>query len=178
MYATFGTERVFREPPLAEVVVGLRDLAVNLIVTIGRHGDPSLFGAQPANVYIERYIPQSLLLPHCAAVVTHGGWNTMIQSLSFGLPTVVIPMGNGQEDQADRLEAVGAGLRISNASWTPQAIRDAMNSVMQDREYREQAQRLRREGDALPGLESAVDLIERLAVEQQPLFGHWSGVSR
>ncbi len=169
-YATFGTERVFRPPPLAEVIAGLRDLTLNLIVTVGRHGDPSVFGSQPASVQIERYIPQSLLLPYCDAVVTYGGWNTMIQSLSVGLPMVVIPMGNVQEDQADRLAAVGAGRRISDSDWTPRPIGDAMSNVLDDLSYRAQAQCLRQEWDALPGLGSAVGLLARLTVEKGPLL--------
>ena len=38
------------------VIAGLRDLPINLVVTVGRDIDPHEFGAQPANVRVERFI--------------------------------------------------------------------------------------------------------------------------
>ena len=61
------------------------------MVTIGERNDPAALKPQPPNVHVENYVPQSLLLPHCDAVVTHGGHNTVLGALSFGLALVVIP---------------------------------------------------------------------------------------
>ena len=63
VYVTLGTvfnqaEQVFRT-----VLDGIRDQPVNVIVTVGEDGDPAALGPQPANVHVERYIPQSRLLP-------------------------------------------------------------------------------------------------------------------
>ena len=52
---------------------GLRDEALNIVVTVGKQNDPEMLGRQPSNVHVHQYIPQEQLLPHCAAVVTHGG---------------------------------------------------------------------------------------------------------
>ena len=57
MYVTLGTE-VNKTPELYPSVLqtitnGLRDLPVNLIVTLGRDKEPVDFGPQPANVHIE-----------------------------------------------------------------------------------------------------------------------------
>ena len=46
-------------------------------MTVGRSMDPLQFGPQPDHVRIEQYIPQSLLLPHCDALVFHGGYNSL-----------------------------------------------------------------------------------------------------
>src|SRR5262245_54155352 len=72
VYATLGT--VFNRTPglLEAILAGVRAEAGTLILTVGQTVDPATFGPQPAGVHIERYVPQSLLLPQCDLVVTHG----------------------------------------------------------------------------------------------------------
>ncbi len=72
VYFTLGTEFNMESGDLfARVLAGLRDVPINVpvnvpinvVVTVGRHIDPADFGPQPTNVHVERYIPQSLVLP-------------------------------------------------------------------------------------------------------------------
>ena len=44
------------------IVEGVRELPVNVVATVGRALDPEVLGLQPANVWVERYIPQAQLL--------------------------------------------------------------------------------------------------------------------
>jgi UDP:flavonoid glycosyltransferase YjiC (YdhE family) len=46
-----------------------------------------------------------------------------------------------------------------------QAIRDAAQEVLRERSYRDNAQRVRKEIEGLPGLEYAVELLEKLSDE-------------
>src|SRR3954464_7318698 len=74
VYFTLGT--VFNTESgdlFARVLAGLRGLPVDLVVTVGRHVDPAEFGPQPANVHIERFVPQERILPRCDLMVSHGG---------------------------------------------------------------------------------------------------------
>jgi MGT family glycosyltransferase len=169
VYATLGT--VFNEVPavFAAILAALRDEPVNLVVTVGRNQDPARFGAQPANVRIERYIPQTLLAPHCDAVITAGGFGTVMSCLEFGLPMVVVPLGADQPVNALRCAALGVGRVVGAQERTPEGIRAAVRAVLDDRRYRENAARLGGEMAALPGPEHAVALLERLADEQRPL---------
>lgn len=169
VYFSLGTEfNTERKDIFAPVIAGLRDLPVNLIVTVGRDVDPAEFGDQPANVHIERYISQSLLLPHCDMVVTHGGSGTLMGTLSSGLPMVVIPLGADQPMNAERCAALGIGRVVIDTDVTPDSIRAAAEAVLSDAFYRAQAEQLRDEISALPGPDVAVPLLERL-VEQRGL---------
>lgn len=170
VYATLGTERVFGASPYAAIIDGLRDEPLTLIVTVGREQDPAEFGPQPPHVHIERYVPQTRLLPQCDAVVIHGGWSTVIQTLSLGLPMVVLPLGNGQHDQAARCAALGVGRVIAEDDQSPEAIRAATHAVLADGRYRQRAEALRSEGEHLPSLDTAVSLVEQLARERQPIL--------
>lgn len=130
VYFTLGTVFHLESGDLfARVLAGLRELPVNLVVTVGRELDPNEFGPQPANVHLERYIPQSLLLPHCDLVVSHGGSGTLIGALSHGLPSVMLPMGADQPLNAARCEALGLGRSLDAVRATPEAVGGAGGGV-------------------------------------------------
>ncbi len=165
MGTTFNKPEVFRA-----FIAGLRDDALTLIVTVGRDQAPVDYGPQPENVHIERYIPLSLLLPHCDLVVTNGGSGTLVAALGHGLPLVVVPIAADHPQNAARCMALGLGKVVMPADLTPESARDAVLGVLGDPTYRRNAERLRDEMAALPGPEHAVELLERLARERQPLM--------
>ncbi len=171
VYFTLGTVFNMESGDLfSRMLAGLRDLPINLVVTVGRHIDPAEFGPQPANVYIERYIAQSLVLPQCSLVVSHGGSGSVIGALAHGLPLVLIPMGADQPMNAARCEALGVGRVLDALGATPETACDVVSAVLADPSYRRAAERMRDEIAALPGPEHAVMLLERLAAEKRPVF--------
>ena len=145
------------------MVEGLRDHSLNLVVTVGPDRDPAELGPQPANVHVERYIPQSLLLPRCHAVVTHGGSNTVLAALAHGLPLLVVPQGANQYRNAERCVAVGAATRLLPDEVTPEAVGGEVAALLDRPAWREAARRLAREISLMPGPEEGVALVEELA---------------
>ena len=171
VYATLGTVFNSRMPELFQAILdGLGEQPVRLIITIGRDQNPDQFGPQPENIHIARYIPQSLLLPHCDLVITHAGFSTVCDALTHGLPLVAIPIDADQPINAERCAALGVAEVIEHDRRTPEAIRDAVRTVLGNPSYRARAQQIRSEIAQLPGPEHAVALLERLATERQPLL--------
>jgi UDP:flavonoid glycosyltransferase YjiC (YdhE family) len=170
VYASLGTYYNRATEVLTAIVRGLRDEPIELILTVGRSRDPAELGAQPPNVHIERYVPQSLLLPYCDAMVFHGGSGTMMGALGQGLPMVILPIAAEQPENARRCLGAGAA-RVIDPNGHPalaDAIRDATREVLTVPDYRRAAERVRREIDALPGVEDAVVSLERLVAERRP----------
>ena len=151
------------------VLTGLRDLPINLLVTVGREIDPAELGPQPAHIHIERFIPQSAILPWCSAVVSHGGSGSVLGALAHGLPSVLIPMGADQPLNAARCADLDLARMLDPVQATPQSAREAVATVLADQTYRRAAQRLQAEIAALPEAVHAVTLLERLAAEKRPL---------
>ncbi len=170
VHATLGTTEANRTPGIYEAIIaGLREEPIDLLLAVGRARDPAEFGPQPANVRIERYVSHAELLPRCDVVVTHGGFGTLMGCLSAGVPMVVIPVQGDQPRNARRCIELGVGRAIGPDERTPEAIRAAVRAVLADPDYKANAVRMQREIQALPGLDHAVALLERLAFAGQPL---------
>jgi MGT family glycosyltransferase len=147
----------------ARVLAGLRELPVSVVATLGDQIDPDDLGPQPATIRIERYVPQSLVLPRCSAVVCHGGSGSVLGALAHGLPLVVIPMGADQPLNAARCEALGVGRVLDALRSPPDDIRAAVAGVLDEPRYRGAAERVRDEIATLAPASHAVALLERLA---------------
>jgi UDP:flavonoid glycosyltransferase YjiC (YdhE family) len=170
IYFTLGTEFNLESGDLfTRVLAGLRQLPVNVFVTVGRQIDPAELGEQPANVRIERYLPQAEILPHCQLVVFHGGSGTLIGALAHGLPMLVCAIGADQPYNALRCSALGLGVSLNPVRLTPDEVRDSVDLLLADPSYRQAAQELQAEIAAQPGPATTVTLLERLARERGPI---------
>jgi UDP:flavonoid glycosyltransferase YjiC (YdhE family) len=163
VYVTLGNI-VNREDAFRAFLEALSDEPIDLIVTVGRSVDPTAYGRLPANVHVEQYIPQSLLLASVDAVVCHGGFNTVMGALTLGRPLVLAPFGADQPVHARRCAALGVGRVVDAQRLDSPEIRAATLAVLEDRSYREAAQRLQREIAALPDIGAAADIAERAAM--------------
>jgi UDP:flavonoid glycosyltransferase YjiC (YdhE family) len=171
VYFTLGTVFNVESGDLFDrVLAGLRDLPINVIVTVGHEIDPQEFGPQPDNIRIERYIPQSSVLPHCDVVVSHGGSGSVIGALAHGLPMVLIPMGADQPRNAARCAELGVARVLDAVESTPETVRAAVTTVLADSTYRRAAERISAEIAALPEPAHAIVLLERLAAERRPVL--------
>jgi UDP:flavonoid glycosyltransferase YjiC (YdhE family) len=110
VYLTFGT--VFNDnAAFRAALAGIGELPVNLVVTVGPASDPGAFGPQPANVAVERYIPQMALLPSCDVVVSHAGSGTVLATLGLGIPQLCLPQAADQFLNAAAVVRPGCGAR-------------------------------------------------------------------
>ena len=163
VYFTLGT--IFNTESgdlFTRVLSGLRELPVHLVVTTGSQIDPAEFGPQPPHVRIERYLPQSTVLPRCSVVVSHGGSGTVVGALAHGVPLVLLPMGGDQLDNAVRCVELGVGVELDAMHVTPSEIRDAVARVLAESGYRDAALAVAATFTALPDQKAVVALLEQL----------------
>jgi UDP:flavonoid glycosyltransferase YjiC (YdhE family) len=120
-------------------------------------------------VRLERYLPQSLLFPHCDLVVAQAGFGTVMGALGHGLPLVALDVGADHPLHTARCVALGVGRALFRNEITPESVRAAARAVLADPTYRRNAAQLRDEMATLPGPDHAVALLERLARDRAPL---------
>lgn len=126
----------------------------------------------PAGVLVAPRVPMLALLPRLAAVLTHGGLNTVTESLAHGVPLVVAPIRLDQPVNARDVVAAGAGVRVSFARVGPERLAGALAAVLEGA-HRSAAARIAASFAAAGGVPAAAGLVERLVQSgskgQQPL---------
>ncbi len=131
-----------------------------VIVSAGS-ADLSALGQIPANFIVRSSVPQLEILRRADLFITHGGMNSVQESLYFGVPMVVLPQQTEQLFNGRIVARAGAGLLLeAGGQVRADHLRAAADRVLGDPAYRETAQRL---GDALRaagGYTRAADLIE------------------
>ena len=78
------------------------------------------------------FLPQTSILPHMDAVITHGGNNTVTESLYFGKPMVLLPVFWDQYDNAQRMQEQGFGIRLDTYGHAPEELPAAVGQLLAD----------------------------------------------
>ncbi len=117
-----------------------------------------------ANMWGAEFLPQASIIPMVDLVITHGGNNTMTESLHYGKPMIVLPLFWDQYDNAQRVDELGLGVRLDPYRFTDAQLREALDRLLGDAQLRarltEHGQNIR----ATDGLRRAADSIERLGI--------------
>ena len=150
-----------QEGLLQRAADALGQLPVRGLVTTGPAVDPAVISA-PDNVTVTRWARHADLLPHCSAVITHGGHGTVLKALIAGVPLVILPLGRDQPDNAARVIHAGAGIRLRKNTSTA-ALRTAIARVTDDPRYRTAARRMAARLAAERDDNHAVDELEQVA---------------
>ena len=162
IYASMGTlqngsEAIFRT--IAEACAGLE---AQLLISLGGRLDPATLGKLAGNPLVVSFAPQLEILKRAALVITHAGLNTVLESLSEGVPLVAVPLANDQPGVAARVKARGACVVVPRYRLNATRLRKAVLLVLQDARYREAAQVLQKTIQRMDGPGRAADLIEQV----------------
>jgi UDP:flavonoid glycosyltransferase YjiC (YdhE family) len=186
VYVSLGTVFPVQYPEVFDAVLaGLREEAVNLVLTVGKDLDPARFGAQPPNVRIERLLPPEqleALLPHVDLCISHSGYGTVMDALALGVPLVLLPLAADQPVIAQTCFLSGVAPDLPAEAWrmgakglpivrpdrlTPAVVRGAALKALEDPRYRAAARAVQAQLAALPDLETAVDRLAALAAKTE-----------
>jgi MGT family glycosyltransferase len=166
VYVTLGTVSNHATGVFRTILDGLAPLPVDVLVTVGPHGDPAALAPTPPNVRVERFVPQEEVLPRCSVVVTHCGAGSALGALAHGRPLLAVPQGADQFANAARVVAVGAGVRLLPADVSSEGVYAALQRLLGDDRYTAAARRLRDEIAAMPAPSEGVAALARLVDRQ------------
>lgn len=144
----------------SKVKEALGDRALTVVVV----SDPDLFEDWPDNFIVQRQVPQLELLPYLDAVICHGGHNTVCETLTNGLPMVVVPIAYDQSHVAGRVVRVGAGLRLNFNRFKAKHLEEAVHEILANTAFKSAAEEIAASFAAAGGTETAADLLVQLSV--------------
>jgi MGT family glycosyltransferase len=113
------------------------------------------------NMTGSEFLPQPAILPRADLVITHGGNNTVTESIHFGKPMIVLPLFWDQYDNAQRVAECGFGVRLPTYEFETAQLHEAIDRLLatEPPSLREASARLR----GSPGTAKAAKLIRELA---------------
>ena len=96
----------------------------------------------PPNCFIEEFAPGRPIMEKSSAVVNHGGNGTVYQAITAGAPIIGIPYHIDQEINLQRVEELGFGVMISEKKCNATTLFSALQKLVRDSSYRENARKL------------------------------------
>jgi UDP:flavonoid glycosyltransferase YjiC (YdhE family) len=156
IYVSFGSVAAglgFYPRLYRDALDALAGLDARVLVTVGNDADPHELGALPANAHVERWIPQSAVMPHADVMVGHGGSGSTLAALAAGVPLALVPLFADQPYNAARVAKLGAGLVLEQDMA---GLENAVYALLADPRA---AQAIAAEVAALPLVDRAVGVL-------------------
>ncbi len=162
IYASMGTLQNRLEFIFQTIAAACAGLEVQLVISLGsREQDADALAKKFAgSPIVVAFAPQLALLRRAALSITHAGLNTALESLSHGLPMVAIPITNDQPGVASRLAWLRVAEVVQPRQLTVPRLRAAVEKVLREPSYRNEARRRQEEIRQVNGVARAVDLAE------------------
>jgi UDP:flavonoid glycosyltransferase YjiC (YdhE family) len=170
----------------------LGDAPVRVVSSTGSRLSPSDLPAPPDNFRLESWVPGPALIARSSLVIFPGGYGTTMELVQAGVPGIVIPFHTEQESNGKRLETAGAARVLRPVegepyqvvrSWpggsysyqvyqhndlTAPVISSMVLELLENVQYKHNAQRLKNEAAHYGGAAQAGDLIETLVFSRKP----------
>jgi UDP:flavonoid glycosyltransferase YjiC (YdhE family) len=116
----------------------------------------------PPNVLLVDRAPHHLLFPRASAIVHQCGVGTTAQALRSGRPTLLVPHGHDQFDNARRVRKLGVARTAFPTEYRAERVARELSALLEEPRYRERAAAVSILVREERGAETAVAAIERL----------------
>ena len=140
-------------------IESFRGETVDVIISVGQKFDIRKLKNVPDNLHIYPSVPQIEVLEYADVFVTHGGMNSVSESLVKSTPMVVIPFMSDQPVNATQIEALGLGKRMEYKQITSESLKQTVFSVLHDEQIASNMKQTQELIANAPGNEGGVSLI-------------------
>lgn len=117
----------------------------------------------PSNFIVQNRVPQIDLLPHVDLFISHGGVNSILESLYFGVPLLIIPQQIEQAINGRFVAQQRAGIVVADTPpygrFDIEEIQNAVDRLLNTPGYREQAKLISQTLQSAGGYQEAVRII-------------------
>ncbi|MCG8410272.1 MAG: glycosyltransferase [Bacteroidales bacterium] len=113
IYISFGTVFNNRSDLFIKIIKSIEITDAIILVSAGGSYNKLSKCSFNDNVHIEKFVPQQKVLQNTDLFITHGGKNSINEALNIGVPMILFPFGGEQEYNANLIEYLGVGIRIT-----------------------------------------------------------------
>ncbi len=134
-----------------------------VVGTAGGRPLDAISGPIPANARLASYLPFEWLLPKVDVLVTNGGYGTVNQSMSAGIPLVTAGLTEDKADVNARVKWSGVGINLETNEPTPGLLGDAVRTVLDTPHYRNRARQMAEEFGAIDTRSTILRILHETA---------------
>ncbi|HOY32813.1 MAG TPA: glycosyltransferase [Bacteroidales bacterium] len=139
----------------------VHDLDAYILVATGKEFVEDLRSQFPQeNIIIEEFMPYALILPKVSVMITNGGFGGVITALNYGIPLVVACNSEDKPEIAARINYFRVGINLGTGFPKPHKISKAVNEILSDPVYKENAMKISRDFQKHDAPAETVKLIE------------------
>lgn len=134
-----------------------KDTKYQVIMSVGNLVSIKELGELPENISVFSHVDQIAALKQADVFVSHAGMNSVSESLYFGVPLVMLPQTSEQKGVSQRVSELGAGIKLDKLDAF--SALNAVNKVLDNSRYKENANIIADEFRACSGVKGAADKI-------------------
>jgi UDP:flavonoid glycosyltransferase YjiC (YdhE family) len=134
-----------------------------VVVTAGGRPIDAIPGPIPSNARLASYLPFEWVLPKVDVFVTNGGYGSVNQAMSFGIPLVTAGLTEDKADVNARVAWSGVGIDLATNEPMPQALRQAIRTVLDKPNYRLRASLMAEEFDGIDTRSEILRIVRQVS---------------
>ncbi len=149
-----------------------------LILSIGQE-DIKSFGTLPSHIHLFNSVPQREVLKYADVMITHGGLNSVLESIVAEVPMLVVPLSRrwDQNGNAARVVYHGVGLHYKIQSIREKEILKSIKNLTQNQEFKTNIKQLKQKIADEDNLNKVIEVIENQmnnsrVIVNKPGFSH------
>ena len=160
IFCSFGSLQGNRPGLFARIATACKTHGAHLVIAHGGLLPADAEKALSELAEVHAFVPQRRILEQAAVAITHGGFNTVLDALSFGVPLLALPMAFEQHATAARIRYRGVGIALPPTASTVR-LATAIGGLLSEHRYRRAAAVVQREIGSAGGVARAADIVER-----------------
>jgi UDP:flavonoid glycosyltransferase YjiC (YdhE family) len=154
--------------PVIQALGDRKDLLI--VVTTGGRPLEAIPCPLPPNTIASQFLNLPEVLPHVDVLVTFGGYGTVTQALRFGVPMVLAGQTEDKPENAARVVWTGSGVYLRTDDPTVHQVRNAVEHVLSEPNYRVCAQKMSLEFKSYNAARELTQLVETLVADRQAVM--------
>jgi MGT family glycosyltransferase len=133
---------------------------VLVVATAGGRPIDAIPGPIPGNARVASYLPFEWILPKTDVLITNGGYGSVNQAMSFGVPLVTAGLTEDKAAVNARVAWSGVGIDLATNQPSPEPLREAIRTVLDNPKYRARASLMAEE---FAGIDTRSEILRIIA---------------
>jgi MGT family glycosyltransferase len=162
VFASLGTMQGGRQALFERIVLACRQVDVQLLLAHcgGLDARQARALRELGADWVVDFAPQQAALERADAVISHAGWNTIMDAIATQTPILALPIAFDHPGGAARVRHAGIGIQAS-ARWSPpRTLARHLRRLLDDGSFKERLQPLGAAVARAGGTARAADIVE------------------